>query len=190
MPHIPALLYFDNSAIYPQWFHRVKFVVISSRFVERQSLWNIAILRAVGCHNSWAHLQCSYCLPLGEKLLWNRSIKHPWKYNTCIFVFKCCFFKWLFLLFHVHGHRATCPSDHLSIHFKWHYHCNSSKISDMSHMGWCTVSWSRHLLKMAILGWFLMVHIILTFSMAQFNVLGNKVTTFNSLRQSNAYMRL
>ena len=29
---------------------------------------------AVGCHNSWANLRCSGCYPLGEKLLWNRSI--------------------------------------------------------------------------------------------------------------------
>ena len=29
---------------------------------------------AVGCYSSWANLQCSGCLPLGEKLLWNRSI--------------------------------------------------------------------------------------------------------------------
>ena len=29
---------------------------------------------AVGCYNSWANLRCSGCYPLGEKLLWNRSI--------------------------------------------------------------------------------------------------------------------
>ena len=27
-----------------------------------------------GCYNSWANLRCSGCYPLGEKLLWNRSI--------------------------------------------------------------------------------------------------------------------
>ena len=29
---------------------------------------------AVGCYNSWANLWCFGCLPLGERLVWNRSI--------------------------------------------------------------------------------------------------------------------
>ena len=33
-----------------------------------------AIQPAIGCYNSWANLRCSGCYPLGEKLLWNRSI--------------------------------------------------------------------------------------------------------------------
>ena len=33
-----------------------------------------AIQPAVGCYNSWANLRCSGYLPLGGKLLWNRSI--------------------------------------------------------------------------------------------------------------------
>ena len=37
-------------------------------------MWNIAIQSAVGCYNSWVNLRCSGCYPLGEKLLWNRSI--------------------------------------------------------------------------------------------------------------------
>ena len=37
-------------------------------------MWNIAIQPAVGCYNSWANLRCLGCYPLGEKLLWNRSI--------------------------------------------------------------------------------------------------------------------
>ena len=76
MLHIPALWYFGTSVTYPPRFHRVKLVVIPPRFIWQQYLWNIAIQLAVGCYNSWANLRCSGCYPLGEKLLWNRSIEH------------------------------------------------------------------------------------------------------------------
>ena len=76
--HIPALWYFGTSSIYPPWFHRVKSVVIPLHFILQQYLWNIAIQPAVGCYNSWANLWCSGCYPLGEKLLWNRSIWDVW----------------------------------------------------------------------------------------------------------------
>ena len=66
MLHIPASWYFDTSVTYPQWFRRVKFVVISPRFVQPLYLWNIAIQLAVDCYNSWANLRCSGCSPLGE----------------------------------------------------------------------------------------------------------------------------
>ena len=66
MPHIPALWYFDTCVTYPQWFRRVKFVVITPRFVLHQYLWNIAIQPAVKGYNSWANLGCSGCSPLGE----------------------------------------------------------------------------------------------------------------------------
>ena len=59
----------------PPWFRRVKLVVIPPRFIKQQYLWNIAVQPAVGCYNSWANLRCSGCYPLGEKLLWNRSIQ-------------------------------------------------------------------------------------------------------------------
>ena len=36
--------------------------------------WDIVMQPAVGCYNSRANLRCSGCYPLGEKLLWNRSI--------------------------------------------------------------------------------------------------------------------
>ena len=72
--HIPALWYFGTSVIYPPWFRIVKLVVIPPRFIQQQYLWNIAIQPAVGCYNPWANLRCSGCYPLGEKLLWNRSI--------------------------------------------------------------------------------------------------------------------
>ena len=65
MPHIPALWYFDTSVTYPQWFRRVKYVVIPPRFLSQQYLWNIAIHPAVGCFNSWANSRCSGCSPLG-----------------------------------------------------------------------------------------------------------------------------
>ena len=42
-------------------------------------MWNIVIQPAVGCYNSWANLRRSGCYPLGEKLLWKRSIETgPW----------------------------------------------------------------------------------------------------------------
>ena len=72
--HIPALWYFGTSVTYPPWFRRVKLVVIPLRFIKQHFLWNIAIQLAVGCYNSWANLRCSGCYPLGEKLLWNRSM--------------------------------------------------------------------------------------------------------------------
>ena len=72
--HYHALWYFDTSVTYPQWFRKVKFVVKLLRFVKQQCLWNIAIKMTDGCYNSWANLGCSDCSPLGEKILWNRSI--------------------------------------------------------------------------------------------------------------------
>ena len=74
MLHLPALWYFDTLVIYPQWFRRVKFVVIPPCFVYQQYLWNIAIQPVVGCYNSWANLQCLSCSLLGEKCLWNGTI--------------------------------------------------------------------------------------------------------------------
>ena len=68
MLHLPALWHFDTSVTYPQWFRRVKFVVIPPRFVKQQYLWNIAIQPAVGCYNWWTNLRCSSCSPLGEKI--------------------------------------------------------------------------------------------------------------------------
>ena len=63
----------------PPLFRRVKLVVMPPRFIEQQYLWNIAIQPAVGCYKPWANLRCSGCYPLGEKLLWNRSIMNsPW----------------------------------------------------------------------------------------------------------------
>ena len=72
---IPALWYFGTSVTYPPppppppppWFRKVKLVVIPTRFIYQQYLWNIAIQPAVGCYNSWANLQCWSCYPLGEK---------------------------------------------------------------------------------------------------------------------------
>ena len=52
MLHLPTLRYFDTSVTYPQWFRRVKFVVIPPRFVYQQYLRYIAIQPAVGCYNS------------------------------------------------------------------------------------------------------------------------------------------
>ena len=87
MLHIPALWYFGTSVTYPPWLRRVKLVVIPPRFLKQQYLWNIAIQLAVGCYNSWANLWCSGCYPLGEKLLWNRSIaKMLWIINMLIFL--------------------------------------------------------------------------------------------------------
>ena len=74
MLHIPALWYFGTSVTYPPWFRRVKLVVIPPRFIWQQYLWNIVIQPTVGCYNSWANLRS--CYPLGEKLLWNRSIDY------------------------------------------------------------------------------------------------------------------
>ena len=79
MPHIPALWYFDTSVTYPQWFRRVKVVVIPPCFAWQQYLWNIAIQPAVGCYNSWVNLRCWGCLPLGERLLWNRYVAVTWR---------------------------------------------------------------------------------------------------------------
>ena len=76
MLHIPTLRYFDTSVTYPQWFRRVKFVLIPPRFVQQQYLWNIAIQPAVGCYNSWANIQRSGCSPLGEISLWNGTITY------------------------------------------------------------------------------------------------------------------
>ena len=42
---------------------------------------------AVGCYNSWANLRCSGCYPLGEKLLWNRSILRHYLCNKIVIVF-------------------------------------------------------------------------------------------------------
>ena len=74
MLHIHALWYFDTPVTYPQWFRRVKFVLIPPRFIQQQYLWNIAIEPAVGCYNSWANIRCSGCSPLGEISLWNGTI--------------------------------------------------------------------------------------------------------------------
>ena len=71
---MPALWYFDTLVTYRQWFCGVKLVAIPPHFVRQQYLWNIAIQTAVGCYNSWANVRCSGCSPLGEKLLWNRTI--------------------------------------------------------------------------------------------------------------------
>ena len=65
----------------PPLFRRVKLVVIPPRFIEQQYLWNIAIQPAVGCYKPWANLRCSGCYPLGEKLLWNRSIEFIVQYH-------------------------------------------------------------------------------------------------------------
>ena len=67
-PYTRIVVFWHISNI-PPWLRRVKLVVI-----PQQYLWNIAIQLAVGCYNSWANLRCSGCYPLGEKLLWNRSI--------------------------------------------------------------------------------------------------------------------
>ena len=74
-PYARTLVFWHISNIPPPpWFRRVNLIVIPPRFKKQQYLWNIAIQPAVGCYNSWASLQCSACYPLGEKLLWNRSI--------------------------------------------------------------------------------------------------------------------
>ena len=69
MLHIPALWYFDTSVIYLQWFRRVRFVVLTPRFVWPQYLWNIAIQPAAGCYNSWANIRCSGCSPPGKNVV-------------------------------------------------------------------------------------------------------------------------
>ena len=74
MLHIPTLCYFDTSVSYPQWFLRIKFVLIPPRFVQQQYLWNIVIQLAVGCYNSWAYARCSDCSSLGEISLWNGTV--------------------------------------------------------------------------------------------------------------------
>ena len=81
MLHIPALWYFDTPVTYPQWFRRVKFVLIPPRLIQQQYLWNIAIQPAAGCYNSWANIRCSGCSPLWEISFWNGTIQrmawHP-----------------------------------------------------------------------------------------------------------------
>ena len=52
-------------------------------------MWNIAIQPAVGCYNSWANLRCSGCVPLGVKLLWNRSI------TSVLYIYIACGMKLL-----------------------------------------------------------------------------------------------
>ena len=56
----------DTSVIHPQLFRRVKFVIMSPRFVKQQYLRNIAIQPAVSCYNLWANIRCSGCSPVGE----------------------------------------------------------------------------------------------------------------------------
>ena len=73
-PYNPIVVFWHISNI-PQWFRRAKLFVIPPRFAKQQYLWNIAIQPAVGCYNSWANLRCLGCVLLGEKLLWNRSIR-------------------------------------------------------------------------------------------------------------------
>ena len=73
-PFTCIVIFWHIGNMYPKWFRRVKFVVIPPCIVLQQYLWNIAIQPAVGCYNSWANLWCSGCSPLGEKLLWNRTI--------------------------------------------------------------------------------------------------------------------
>ena len=74
-PYTRIVVFWHISNI-PPWFRRVKLVVIPPRFILQQFLLNIAIQSAVGCYNLWAKVRCSGCYPLGEKLLWNRSIGH------------------------------------------------------------------------------------------------------------------
>ena len=68
MLHLPALWYIDIPVICPQSFRRVKFVLIPSRFVQYQYLWNIAIQPSVSCYNVWANSCCSGCSLQGENL--------------------------------------------------------------------------------------------------------------------------
>ena len=87
-PYTLIVVFWHISNIPPPWFRRVKLVVIPPRFIWYKYLWNIAIQPAVGCYNPWANLRCSGCYPLGEKLLWNRSItpsgKSSWTFFPCV----------------------------------------------------------------------------------------------------------
>ena len=75
-PYTHIVVFWHISKIAPM-IGRVKLVVIPPCFVKQLYLWNIAIQLAVGFYNSWANLRSSGCYPLGEKLLWNRSISSP-----------------------------------------------------------------------------------------------------------------
>ena len=72
-PYTRIVVFWHINNIHP-WFRRVKLVVIPLRLIQKQFLWNIAIQPVVGCYNSRANLRCSGCYPLGENLLWSRSI--------------------------------------------------------------------------------------------------------------------
>ena len=65
MPQIPTLWYFDTSVTYPLWFHRIKFVVIPHVLYD----CNICEILLYNRHEL-----INGCSPLGEQLLWNRSI--------------------------------------------------------------------------------------------------------------------
>ena len=49
--------------------HKTQYLLIRAPYTRNVVFWH-----TVGCYNSWANLRCSGCYPLGEKLLWNRSI--------------------------------------------------------------------------------------------------------------------
>ena len=107
MLHIPALWYFDTSITCPQWFRRVKFVLIPPRFVQQQYLWNIAIQPAVGCYISWANIRCSGCSPLGEISLWNGTISGMLQYRGLLISLL-----WTFLILQEY---LLDPSNHVHI---------------------------------------------------------------------------
>ena len=88
----------------PPWFRRVELVVIYARFIYQKYLWNIAIQPAVGCYNPWANLRCSGCYPLGEKLLWSRSIVSP----SFIFWHKDSIFTWINYVLPIKRPDMTC----------------------------------------------------------------------------------
>ena len=71
MPYVPELWYFDISAIYPK------------NFVESNLLWYPHVLYISNIcelfpytRNLWANIRCPGCSPLGEKSLWNRSVRY------------------------------------------------------------------------------------------------------------------
>ena len=103
-------------------------------FLSQQYLWNIAIQPAVGCYNSWANFWGLGCLPLGEKLLWNRSIHMD-------YIDMCYAFDTLinFLLSFLPYNKKPW----INIHQTWIWHfCFVSKFN------WCWCWFSRLLCKL------------------------------------------
>ena len=135
MLHIHALWYFVISVIYPQGFHRVKFVMITPCFVKQQYFWNIAIQPAVGCYNLWVDIHCSGCSPPGKKSLWNKTIR-PLGSNFSEILIKIHIFSIKKMHFNLPSGkcRPSCLSLNVLNHFKtWNLWdlCDISQLQQM-----------------------------------------------------------